>query len=64
MAANFQSLMTSSSSSAFFMRLVMNCNSLRIVWSSLCMPLRGNDAEVSSTVAGLVDSGVPYADLL
>lgn len=28
------------------------------------MPLRGNDAEVSSTVAGLVDSGVPYADLL
>lgn len=63
-AANFQSLMTSSFSSAFFIRLVMNCNSFRIVRSSSCMPVRGNEADVSSTVAGLADSGVPYADLL
>lgn len=65
MAANFQSLMISSPSSAFFMRSVMNRNSLRIVCSSSCIPLRGNDADVSSTVAGLpVDIGVPNADLL
>lgn len=63
-AANFQSLMTSESRSAFFMRFVMNWSSLRIVWSSLCVPLSGKDAEVSSTVAGRLATGVPYADRL
>ena len=64
MAANFQSLMISASTSDFFMRPVMNCSSLRIVCSSRCVPLSGIEAGVSSTVDGRPDSGVLYTDLL
>lgn len=48
-AANFQSLIKSCSSSRFFMRPVMNCSSFRIKCRSLCEhPL----IECSSTVVG------------
>lgn len=48
-AANFQSLIKSASSSRFFMRPVMNCSSFRIKCRSLCEhPL----IECSSTVVG------------
>lgn len=49
-AANFQSLMTSASSSAFRIRAVMNCSSLRMSCSSRCTPLGGS--AVSSMVVG------------
>lgn len=35
-AANFQSLIISASSSAFLIRAVINCNSLSMWWRSLC----------------------------
>lgn len=50
MAANFQSLMTSASSSAFRIRAVMNCSSLRMSCRSRCEPLLGIAA--SSMVVG------------
>lgn len=49
-AANFQSLITSASSSAFFMRFVINCNSRRIFCRSRCVPELGIAA--SSIVVG------------
>lgn len=49
-AANFQSLITSASSSAFFIRFVMNCNSRRIIRRSRCVPELGTAA--SSMVVG------------
>lgn len=51
MAANFQSLMTSASSSARFIRAVMNCSSLRMFCSSLCVPLLGKPLASSIVVA-------------
>lgn len=50
-AANFQSLMTSASSSAFFIRLVINCSSRRMFWSSRCVPELGNAPDSSMVVA-------------
>lgn len=51
-AANFQSLMSSASSSAFFILAVMNCNSFNIKCKSLCVhpPIEW----CSSTVFGLL----------
>lgn len=49
-AANFQSLITSASSSAFFMRLVMNCNSRKMFCRSRCPADPG--IAVSSIVVG------------
>lgn len=51
MAANFQSLMTSASSSAFFIRLVMNCSSRKMFCSSRCVPELGNAPDSSMVVA-------------
>lgn len=48
-AANFQSLIKSCSSSRFFIRPVMNCNSFRIKCRSLC---EQPPIELSSTVVG------------
>lgn len=49
-AANFQSLITSASSSAFFIRLVMNCSSRNMFCRSRCVPELGMAA--SSMVVG------------
>lgn len=54
MAANFQSLMSSASSSAFFILPVMNCTSLRMLWSSRWVLDSGSALLWSSTVAGLM----------
>lgn len=71
-AANFQSLITSASSSDFFILLVMNCSSRRMFWRSRCVPELG--IAVSSMVVGwrmkpppravVIEALLPPADTL
>ena len=56
-AANFQSLITSASSSAFFIRFVMNWSSRRMLWRSRWVPELGIAA--SSMVVGCLMKPLP-----